>query len=57
MRGGKSDKNDVKALLGAAGSWSQRIEGGGALEDFFEDRGATDGMTQMRGVEAEGADK
>ena len=38
LRGGKADKNDLKALLGPAGSWSQRIEGGGGMEDFFEDR-------------------
>ena len=50
-------------MLGDAGSWNQRIEGAGAMEDWFEDKAqeehaeATHGMTQMRGVEAEGADK
>ena len=37
LRGGKSDKNPTAALLGDAGSWGQRLEGGGALQDFFED--------------------
>ena len=38
LRGGKADKNELQNLLGAAGSWSQRIEGGGGMLDFFEDR-------------------
>ena len=38
LRGGKADKNDLKNLLGDSGSFSQRLEGGGGMADFFEDR-------------------
>ena len=38
LRGGKADKNELQNLLGDAASWSQRLEGGGGMLDFFEDR-------------------
>ena len=58
-----SEKNSIEALLRQAGSFSQAVKGGAMQEDAFEkeyqtvEDPANQGMTQQRGVEAEGADR